>query len=148
MRDADYIGGSYYLCLVNNSDSEEDLREWSEEDYFTGGGQTPLMVAASNGNINAVEALIAAGCNVNAATVARGSRSPQDSTALQLAAMGVGTGDEDEPYNPGNLPAVINALIAAGAEGAAEALVLARERNADQAVLAALQAAVSAKNKP
>jgi len=125
--------------------------QWSETPIctrgaeFLGGGQTPLMVAALNGNIEAVHALLAAGANPNATTSGTHSWFPPGTSSLRLIVYGGGSGCEDAPRNTAGIPQVVRTLMAAGARDAQESLQAAQcaDWEVDDALMAALRDAVS-----
>ena len=90
-----------------------------------GGGQTPLHLAAANGNLEASRALLAAGADVNAVVGLQDSTSDSwfswpitavpGSTPLHMAALASGSGCND-CKNAAGLPGVVSSLLEAGAD--------------------------------
>ena len=88
-----------------------------------GGGQTPLHVAASNGNVEAVEALLKSGADANAPVGAPewekldNQEEPfYGSTPLHMVALGLGSGCNAGPVNVAGRAEVASILLAAGAD--------------------------------
>ena len=88
-----------------------------------GGGQTPLHVAASNGNVEAVEALLQSGADVNAPvggpeweTIDDPGVPAHGSTPLHMAASNYPTGCHRQPLNEAGCAEVASILLAAGAD--------------------------------